>query len=100
MNGLKVKNYWLFKTYHLDTPYFPSYTNYTIDLCLLYITWTTERDGWVRLFGSWYGIHWKHKSNMMCFSERYGYAKYITLFNYRWKILKPAFKNKVCKPTE
>lgn len=45
--------------------------------------------GYVRL-GNWYGVHFKNlKKQSMTFSERNGYVKRITLFNWSFKILKP-----------
>lgn len=47
--------------------------------------WIGKDRGWIRLFG--FGISWKHKSNELLFSEMYGYTNYVTIFNYRIKLL-------------
>ena len=45
-----------------------------------------KRVGWIRVFGK--GITWKHKSFGLSFSQRNGYRKYFTLFNYYINLLK------------
>lgn len=60
----------------------------TINIGVLYIYWSsTDRSGWMRLFGNRSGIHWKHKDSSMQFSERYGYSKFVTIGNYRFKLI-------------
>jgi hypothetical protein len=42
--------------------------------------------GWFRIFG--FGLHWKHKSKGLMFSERIGKTKYWSIGNYNVRILK------------
>lgn len=91
MKGLTKSNFGIVRRYHISNPYWPKYISWSVNLLVVYVTWTTERDGWARLFGSWYGIHWKHRDNMLMYSERCGKTKSVVLFNYRFRILKPSF---------
>lgn len=61
----------------------------SINLWIIYIFIDkVDRSGWVRLFGKFWGIHWKHKDNGLLFSERYGYTKLFRIGNYNFKFFK------------
>lgn len=61
----------------------------TINLWVVYIYWSeSDKSGWLRMFGTGGGIHWKHKSSPLMFSERYGYTKLYTIGNYNFKFIK------------
>lgn len=79
----------IYSKYTIAHPYLGNYTGYKINIVLLYIHWTTEREGWARLFGKWWGIRWKHRDNFMMFSERNKLTKSVIILNYRFRLLKP-----------
>lgn len=64
-------------------------THWRLDLWLIYIYWSSDRCGFLRILGNWYGIHWKHKYNARTFSERNGFTKSFVVGKYRFKILNP-----------
>jgi hypothetical protein len=45
----------------------------------------TPKHGWLRCFGR--GIIWKHKSEGLMFSQRYGYRKYYKIGNWNIEYL-------------
>lgn len=77
-------NVFSFKTIHIDKNNWQFIVR-IFGYCLFAFS-KSKNSAWFRIFGS--GLKWKHVSQTLLFSERYGYRKFITICNWRVFLLK------------